>query len=365
MISKNTAQQIVDTVKDVCGYDINYISNDGIIIASTDEKRIGDYHEIGRRAAQSNQVLDVYDNDVFEGAQKGVNIPFSYHGRTLAVIGITGEPDEVRRYARLALRIMRLLLRERDLDASRELKRAEFSYVAKAMVRGETINHDYLKDFLGQKGLDPQEPCRAVLIRLLISDRSSNISVYESRSEALLSEIPHSFYAFDYPDKYILICSADSYDEYRTRLKELTSLPASVAAGSTHSLNHIFRSYEDAVLAMNATAELFTEFDSLGIELLFSDLPQYVKDRFLKKTIGMLNEADRSLLQVYFDSGLSLKKASEKLFIHKNTLQYRLERIRSASGLDARNVNDAAVLITALKLQVSMEANASAPAGFQ
>ena len=159
MISKNTAQQIVDTVKDVCGYDINYISNDGIIIASTDEKRIGDYHEIGRRAAVTGQVLEVYDNDSFEGAQKGVNIPFSYHGQTLGVIGITGEPDEVRSYARLALRIMRLLLRERDLDASRELKRAEFSYVAKAMIRNETINHEYLRDFLKQKQQDGKSLC--------------------------------------------------------------------------------------------------------------------------------------------------------------------------------------------------------------
>ncbi len=354
MISKNTAQQIVDTVKDVCGYDINYISNDGIIIASTDEKRIGDYHEIGRRAAVTGQVLEVYDNDSFEGAQKGVNIPFSYHGQTLGVIGITGEPDEVRSYARLALRIMRLLLRERDLDASRELKRAEFSYVAKAMIRNETINHEYLRDFLKQKGLDYHEPCRAVIISLRILDPTRNISVYESRSESLLAEIPHSFYAFDYPDKYILICSEESYVLYRSRLKELRNLPALVSVGSVHSLNHIHRSYEDALLAMNASAESFTEFDTLGIELLFSELPQYVKERFLQKTLGSLKEEDCRLLRTYFDSGLSLKTTSEKLFIHKNTLQYRLERIRKVTGLDPRNVNDAAVLIVGLKLQAGM-----------
>ncbi len=357
MISKNTAQQIVDTVKDVCGYDINYISTDGIITASTDEKRIGDYHEIGWKAAQSGQTLEVYDNDSFEGAQKGVNIPFAYHGRTIAVIGITGEPDEVRRYARLALRIMRMLLRERDLDASRELKRAEFSYVAKAMVHDEKINHEYLQAFLKQKGLDYHEPCRAVLIHLRIADRARNITALENRSETILSAIPKSLYAYDYPDKYILICSEESFLQNRERIRLLTELPAAVGVGSTHSLGRIHRSYEDARLALNASKAAYNEFDSLGMELLFSDMPAYVRDRFLNRTLAELEKADLTMLSVYFENNLSLKQTSEELFIHKNTLQYRLERIRRETGLDPRNVNDAAVLIAALKLRSTLPQN--------
>ncbi|MBQ7992515.1 MAG: helix-turn-helix domain-containing protein [Solobacterium sp.] len=354
MISKNTAQQIVDTVKDVCGYDINYISTDGIITASTDQKRIGDYHEIGRKAAQSGQTLEVYDNVTFEGAQKGVNIPFNYHGQTLAVIGITGEPDEVRRYARLALRIMRMLLRERDLDASRELKRAEFSYVARAMVNNESLNFEYVQDFLHQKGLDLHEKGRAVIIRLQIEDRTRNITYYENRSESVLSGIPQSLYAYDYPDRFILICSEKSFAENRERIRQMCELPASVAAGSLHSLNHIHRSYTDAQLALNSAAGAYTEFDSLGIELLFSGLSGYVRERFLARTLSKLDQADLDLLSVYFENNLSLKQTSEELFIHKNTLQYRLERIRKVSGLDPRNVNDAAVLIAALKLKNTM-----------
>jgi len=46
-IRQNVAQQIVEAVKDVAGHDINFIDAKGIIFASTDIKRIGDYHEIG------------------------------------------------------------------------------------------------------------------------------------------------------------------------------------------------------------------------------------------------------------------------------------------------------------------------------
>lgn len=356
MIGQSTAQQIVNAVRDVCGYDINYISTEGVIIASTDEKRIGDFHEIGYRAAQTGETLDVYDNYTYAGAQKGVNIPFRHHGTTVGVIGITGEPDEVRRYAQLALRIMRLLLRERDLDASRELKRAEFSYVARTLVQNGSISHEYLQEFLKQKDLDYQERYQAVLISLQNPDRTGNISIMENAAEAVLSRLHHSFYAYEYPDHYILIISESAYQEQKSVIRELTEIPAKVCAGSAHRLMHVSRSYEDAQLAMKSRNDLFVEFDSLYTELLFSDLSYHVRELFLNKTVRKLSEADIKLLKVYYDGQMSLKTASEQLFIHKNTLQYRLERIHRLCGLDPRNIQDASVLITAMRLADTLEA---------
>ena len=51
MINSTIAQQIVDTVKDVCQQNINFIDASGMIIASTDPQRINTFHEIGYRAA--------------------------------------------------------------------------------------------------------------------------------------------------------------------------------------------------------------------------------------------------------------------------------------------------------------------------
>lgn len=56
-ISRPLASQIVDAVSDVCEKNINFITPDGEIIASTDSSRIGTYHEIGRRAAQSGTLM--------------------------------------------------------------------------------------------------------------------------------------------------------------------------------------------------------------------------------------------------------------------------------------------------------------------
>ena len=50
-IGKQLATQIVDTVHDVCGHDINFINKNGIIYPSTNTSRIGSFHETGKKAA--------------------------------------------------------------------------------------------------------------------------------------------------------------------------------------------------------------------------------------------------------------------------------------------------------------------------
>ena len=108
-IDHDLAQQIVNTVKDVCGHDVNFIDCSGIIFASTDIHRIGTFHEIGRKAAQIGHMLEVDTNTEFSGTYKGVNLPVYYKDSIIAVIGISGEPEEVRKFAYLAERITRLL----------------------------------------------------------------------------------------------------------------------------------------------------------------------------------------------------------------------------------------------------------------
>lgn len=52
-LRKQLAQQIVTSIKDVCQQDINFINTKGIIFASTNPKRVGEFHEIGLKVAQT------------------------------------------------------------------------------------------------------------------------------------------------------------------------------------------------------------------------------------------------------------------------------------------------------------------------
>ena len=112
-LDKSLAFQVVNTIKDTCGQDINFIDKQGMIFASTNADRIGTFHTIGHKAAQTEQTIEVFSDDDFPGTQKGINMPLYYHGSFLAVIGITGELDQIRQYVHLADRITHLLIREK------------------------------------------------------------------------------------------------------------------------------------------------------------------------------------------------------------------------------------------------------------
>ena len=90
IIDRETAQYIVDTVKSVCGKDINYIDARGIIIASTDHSRVDSFHEIGYQVVTQGDTKEVSGDESFWGVQKGVNLPVFYHGKVIAAVGISG-----------------------------------------------------------------------------------------------------------------------------------------------------------------------------------------------------------------------------------------------------------------------------------
>lgn len=134
IIDRETAQYIVDTVKSVCGKDINYIDARGIIIASTDHSRVDSFHEIGYQVVTQGDTKEVSGDESFLGVQKGVNLPVFYHGKVIAAVGISGELEEARKYAALAQKITTILLREREVEARGSQKRSKISYMLRMLL---------------------------------------------------------------------------------------------------------------------------------------------------------------------------------------------------------------------------------------
>ena len=86
------------------------------------------------------------------------------------------------------------------------------------------------------------------------------------------------------------------------------------------------------------------------LEALLGNISEDNKKFFLQKTLSRLNEKDQMLLKTYFSVNMSLKETAERLFLHKNTLQYQLDKIWKHTGYNPREFKDAAILYVALKL---------------
>ena len=91
-------------------------------------------------------------------------------------------------------------------------------------------------------------------------------------------------------------------------------------------------------------------FDDLTLEIILSNLSSPEKEEFLTKTIAPLSEEERMILKTYYEEDMSRSHTCEKLFLHKNTLQYKLNTIMRKCGLNPRHFKDATLLYLALKL---------------
>lgn len=358
-IRPHIAQQIVEAIKDVCEHDINFIDTKGFIFASTNKKRIGNYHEIGREAARTAATIEVEQDNPSLGIQKGVNIPFVFQGEVLAVIGISGSPVQVRKYARLAQGISSLILREHELEVQEQLKKAKLHQLIRALIHNEYVNSGYLQESLEKYGIRTDGEYRTVLIKRSAehpASDASDISALENSVYQAFHQTESPLHTSLFSNEYILLLNSDCLEKSLPVFQQLTQkYPADIKIGIGKSavLTRQHQSYHTAVLSLNSLfgQDSIAIYDDLTLELLLGSISEEPKSYFLSKTSGMLDDKMKELLKVYFSSNNSLKDTCNKLYIHKNTLQYQLDRIHRITGFNPRNFKDAVVLYMALKLE--------------
>ena len=353
-VQKRVAEEIVQAVKDVCGHDINFIDASGQIFASTNAARVGQYHEAGREAAKTGQTLEVRSAEDYFGAQPGVNIPLVQEGETVAVIGITGEPDVVRKYGVLAQKITALILREHELERQSSTERAQMEHVVRALALAEHLNYDYYRDFMARHRVALESVHTAVILRTHSGDE--NLTRIKSAVSHIIRQQGITLWAFVYPHEFILMPEPKQVAPLLEALEDVErQYPDAVraAVGSDERLSRQSRSYAAARIALQAMAagERVKRFSDLDLEILLGSIPTDARERFLERVgSDKLTDKDRTLLRTYFLSGCSLKQTSEVLYLHKNTLQYQLDRIHRESGYNPRSFTDAVVLYLGLKL---------------
>ena len=356
-IDQSLAMQIVNTVKDVCGQDINFIDQSGIIFASTNPKRIGTFHEIGQKAAATGNTIEVSSDNSFYGIQKGINLPVYHNQSLLAVIGITGEPDTVRKYAHLAERITNLLVREQELNMISRNQNDKRQYIIDSLIQGSSdINMDYLHSLLKEFSIDVQTPKRLILIQVNTRYNMANLSLLEQKVTQMFSMFPLPLYAFHYPNEYMAVADTELFEKNSFILKQFAAdnkVLLKIAVGKSTSIYHLSDSYSSARTALksiNDSTEDFIMFDNLMLEIILSGLGEPEKKEFLSRTIASLTEEELKIITTYFEQDMSLRDTSEQLFLHKNTLQYKLNHIYKKTGLNPRKFKDAVLLYLAEKL---------------
>jgi len=134
-------------------------------------------------------------------------------------------------------------------------------------------------------------------------------------------------------------------------------------------LKDIARSFKEAQMAVDI-GQVFNSdttvmsFENLGIGRLIYQLPtplceMFLSEVFKKGSIDSLDEETLFTIQKFFENNLNVSETSRKLFVHRNTLVYRLEKIKKLTGLDLREFDNAIVLKTALMVKQYLKSRES------
>ncbi len=126
-------------------------------------------------------------------------------------------------------------------------------------------------------------------------------------------------------------------------------------------------SFKEAQIALEVGKVFDTEqqivcYDNLGIARLIYQLPTTLCEMFLREVFkqGSIESLDQETLftiQRFFENNLNVSETSRGLFVHRNTLVYRLEKIKKLTGLDLREFDDAIVFKVALMVKKYLSNN--------
>ena len=126
-------------------------------------------------------------------------------------------------------------------------------------------------------------------------------------------------------------------------------------------LRELADSYKDAQTAIDVGKVFDTEksiinYENLGIGRLIYQLPTtlceiFLSEVFKKNSIDSLDQETLFTINKFFENNLNVSETSRKLFVHRNTLVYRLEKIKKLTGLDLRQFDHAIVFKVALMVR--------------
>ena len=145
-------------------------------------------------------------------------------------------------------------------------------------------------------------------------------------------------------------------------LRDGTESTVVVGIGTVaNHLRELAKSYKEAQIAIEVgkvfdTEKYIINYENLGIGRLIYQLPttlceMFLQEVFKKNPIDALDQETLFTIYKFFENNLNVSETARKLFVHRNTLVYRLEKIKKLTGLDLREFDDAITFKVALMVK--------------
>ncbi len=345
-------------MKDIVGRTIGAIDENGIVVACSELNKIGESRQRVKEElsfSRDSVVIDGYTYRFINSTNKNESIVF-----------VEGDDKEAEKTAQI------LAVSLGNIKSLYDEKYDKGSFIKNIILDNILPNDIYIKSnelhmgneeyravivvkFQGATELAPYE-----IIQNIVSDKNKDYVINISEQDiVIVKEVTEGTTSEE------LI--AEAQEILRLASTEYAAKLLIGISSVVEKLKDLARAYKEARIALEVGKVFDIEcpimsYENLGIGRLIYQLPTTLCDIFLQEVFkkGSLESLDRETLmtiQCFFENNLNVSETSRKLFVHRNTLVYRLEKIKKLTGLDLREFDHAIVFKVALMVKKYLTAN--------
>ncbi len=348
MISNQILQNTIDGIKGITKNDLCVMDTEGNVLAATVEEST-QYVEDGKNFVQSpadSQVLNgcqffkIYDENQLE-----------------YVVVIMGDSEEIYTIGKIIVfQIQSLLVAYKE------------RYDKDNFIKNLLLDNLLLVDIFNRaKKLHIEMNARRVVF-IIETNKEKDSGALETVRSMFASQTKDFITAVD--EKNIILvrelAEREKMDDLEKTARTIVDMLNTEAMSKVHvafgtivkDLKDVSRSYKEAKMALDVGKIFYSDknviaYGKLGIGRLIYQLPMplckmFIREIFTDKTPDAFDEETLTTINKFFENNLNVSETSRQLYIHRNTLVYRLDKLQKSTGLDLRVFDDAITFKIAL-----------------
>lgn len=339
-------------MKDVLGRTVGVIDENGIIIACSETGKIGESRQRIKEELAYSHGSVVYDGYTYRY--------ITASGKNECIAFAEGNDSTAEKTAEI------LSITLGNIKSLYDEKYDKGSFIKNIILDNILPSDIYIKS--NELHFNSEEPRAVLVVKFQSSMATPPYEIVES-----ILEDTAKHYIINISEQDIVVVKEVDEDEADGGLESfakniLDSAKAKFGAkvligisSVVQNLKDLARAYKEARIALEVGKVFDIEkpimsYENLGIGRLIYQLPTTLCEIFLSEVFkkGSLESLDRETLmtvQSFFENNLNVSETSRKLFVHRNTLVYRLEKIRKLTGLDLREFDHAVTFKVALMVK--------------
>ena len=353
-MSNSVFQSVIIQLKDVTDRVFGVIDTEGCVVSCTDMSLLGErWNDAALKVGNSADSVVTFGQKTFKAIIGSANY-FEY------AVFCTGDDEVARGFCQVAYVALN------DAKTFYEEKHDRGTFVKNIIMDNILPGDIYIR--AKELHFATDAPRAVFLIRQINHSDMATVDVLSSMFPDKLQDFVLSINESDIAVVKQISGSTTEEDLEKMaagieeNLKNELSIKTVIGIGTVSDhLRELADSYKEAQTAIDVGKVFDTEksiinYEKLGIGRLIYQLPTtlceiFLSEVFKKNSIDSLDQETLFTINKFFENNLNVSETSRKLFVHRNTLVYRLEKIKKLTGLDLREFDHAIIFKVALMVR--------------